>query len=59
MWITFSLKIHKGLKIKEKNCLEKCIFRKAKPKTLEIVLDCSMTFNIVVFINLKINTVFQ
>ena len=44
MWITFSLKIHKGLKIKEKNCLAKCIFHKAKPKTLEIVLDCSMTW---------------
>lgn len=50
MWITFSLKIHKGLKIKEKNCLEKCIFHKAKPETLEIVLDCSMTFNVAVFV---------
>lgn len=50
MWITFSLKIHKGLKIKEKKCLAQYIFHEAKPKTFEIVLDYSKTFNIVVFV---------
>lgn len=54
MWIAFSLKIHKGLKIKEKKCLAQCIFHEAKPKTFKIISDYSMTFNIVVFISVKL-----
>jgi hypothetical protein len=46
MWNEFSLKIHKGLKIKEKKCLAQCIFGEAKPKAFETVSDCSMTFSI-------------
>lgn len=44
MWIAFSLKIHKGLKIKEKKCLAQYIFGEAKPETFETVSDWSVTF---------------
>lgn len=48
MWIEFSLKIHKGLKIKEKkkSVWHNVFLVKPNQKTFETVSDFCMTFSI-------------